>query len=89
MKSVKLLLNFSSKSTILMKQLDVDVSPPASIINLILGKMHWVAFACKGTGTEISTFGTVQKSSMSAKKGNLLQRGGGQRVRVKIIISVW
>ncbi len=30
-----------------MKQLDVDVSPPANIINLILGRMCQVTFACK------------------------------------------
>ena len=37
-----------------MKQLDIDVSPPASIISLMLGmlltcskSMHRVAFACK------------------------------------------
>ena len=30
-----------------MKQLDVDVSPPVSIITLTFGWMHWVVFACK------------------------------------------
>ncbi len=31
----------------IMKQLNVDVSPPASIINLIIGRVHGMAFACK------------------------------------------
>ena len=30
-----------------MKQFDVDVSPPASIINLTSGRVHKMAFACK------------------------------------------
>ena len=47
-------------SSVKMKQLDVDISPPASIINLVLGRVHGVAFACK-----LYNFGQITDGQMA------------------------